>query len=242
MNYRPTRPVILITGSNQRTGASLAVELAKDAATVVIQSRHGEGADELVAAVKAAGANSYFVRGDVTNPDDVQKMVAEIEERSGRIDVLINNVGHFLQKSIREVDFNEWNDMINSNLTSCFLMCKEVLPGMEKRQFGRIINIADSAADRIQAAVKTTPYIIAKTGVLILTKSLALSYASSDITINAISPGVLENSIVKPPFEEIPKLRYGEISDILGAIRYFIEASSKYVTGANLLVAGARDL
>ena len=232
--------VVLVTGSGRRTGRALAVALATDAATVVIQSRSGRGADDAVAEVRAAGADSYALTGNVTDEADARAMVDEILDRSGRLDVLVNNVGHFEVAAINEVSLASWRDQIEAAATSCFVMSRAALPGMVARGYGRIVNIADSGADHLRAVPNLTPYMIGKTGVLILTKSLAVAYASHDVTVNAVSPGIIENSVTKPPggTDSIPKGRYAEIDEIAAAIRYFLSPGADYVTGANLKVGG----
>ncbi len=121
-------------------------------------------------------------------------------------------------------------------------MCKEVIPHMKRNNWGRIINITDAKATELKASLNTTAYNIAKTGLIILTKSLAKACGDYNVTINSIAPGVLCNSIIKPDVSEICKKRYSRPSDIVSAIRYFLSPESEYTTGANLEVTGGFNL
>ena len=117
-------------------------------------------------------------------------------------------------------------------------MCHAVLPGMRARGYGRIINIADSGADLSRPWERVTPYMVGKTGILILTKSLAQHYGPDGITVNSVSPGVMENSVTKPPVDEIPVRQFTPTSAIARAVLYFADPSAQSVTGANLKVGG----
>ena len=111
---------------------------------------------------------------------------------------------------------------------------------MERAGFGRVVNFADAAADLLRAVPTLTPYMVAKTGVLLLTKSLAHRYAEAGITVNAVSPGIIDNSVTKPPggVSAIPAGRYATTDDIVNAVLFLVSEESGYVTGTNLKVAG----
>ena len=231
--------VALVTGAARRTGRALALALAARGAEVAVHYR--SGADEAAAVVEeigAGGGSAFAVQAELRDP--AEEMVRAVGARAGRVDVLINNVGTFLVRGIDEVTPAEWEKSLATTVTATFLTCRAVLPGMAARGWGRIVNFADAGADHLRAAPNITPYLVGKTGVLILTKSLAAAYAARGITVNAVSPGIVDNSVTKPPGGElaIPAGRYATMADIANAVLFLLAESSAYITGANLKVAG----
>lgn len=233
--------VALVTGAAHRTGSAIATHLAARGAAVVVHYRSSAaGAQALTERLGGDTAGCYAEHADLTEPQGAETLVERIIDRSGRIDLLVNNVGSFQVKSIDQVDPAEWDRAIRTTVTAAFLVCRAVLPHMRAQRFGRIVNIADSAADKLSPQPTLTPYMVGKTGILILTKSLAAVTAECDITVNAVSPGIMENSVTKPPGgpEAIPKSRYGTYTDLNGAIEFFLRRETSYVTGENLKVSG----
>ena len=233
--------VALVTGAARRTGAAIAEHLAtRGAAVVVHHHTSATAARGLVERLGGDAAGCHAEAADLTDPGSVSAMVERIIERSGRIDLLVNNVGTFLVKPIERVDPAEWDRAVRTTVTAAFLVCRAVLPHMRRCGYGRIVNIADSAADKLSPQPTLAPYMVGKTGILILTKSLAATTADCDITVNAVSPGIMENSVTKPPGERaaIPKGRYGTYADLNGAIEFFLRRETSYVTGENLKVSG----
>lgn len=233
--------VALVTGGNIRTGRGLALRLAAQGFQVAIHYRSKpEEAAEVVQRIARSGGTAFAVRAELGEPAEVEEMVQAVVDRAETIDILVNNVGSFLVRNIAEVTPSEWNKIITSTVTSTFLSCRAVLPYMAKQGYGRIINFADASADHITAAPNITPYLVGKTGVLILTKSLATQYADQGITVNAISPGIIENSITKPPEGKhaIPAKRFATIEDITNAVLFLLKDASSYITGANIKVSG----
>ena len=181
--------VALVTGAARRTGAAIAGHLAtRGAAVVVHHHTSATAARELVERLGGDAAGCHAEAADLTDPGSVAKMVERIIERSGRIDLLVNNVGTFLVKPIERVDPAEWDRAVRTTVTAAFLVCRAVLPHMRRCGYGRIVNIADSAADKLSPQPTLAPYMVGKTGILILTKSLAATTADCDITVNAVSP------------------------------------------------------
>src|SRR3989338_869418 len=228
----------IVTGNAKRTGKAISIALAKEGYDVIVH--YNTSKKEAVSTEKelrSIGSDSFCIKADISTAGGATKLVEAAIRKKGRIDVLINNVGNFLVKTIDKVTPEEWEYLLRTTATTTFNMCHYALPYMVKQNFGRIVNISDSGADLIKAWPRITPYMAGKTSVLILTKSLAEAYAKYDITVNAVSPGVLENSIVKPE-EKIPKGRDASYSDITNAILFLIRKESEYITGSNIKVSG----
>jgi len=233
--------VALVTGAAHRTGAAIASHLSSRGAQVVVHYRSSAAvARELVDRIGGDTAGCYAESADLTDPLSVESLVDRIITRSGQIDLLVNNVGTFQVKRIDLLEPAEWEQSIRTTVTAAFLVCRTVLPHMRAQNFGRIVNIADSAADKISPQPTLAPYMVGKTGILILTKSLSSVTAGFDITVNAVSPGIMENSVTKPPGgpKAIPKKRYGTYADLNAAIEFFLRRETSYITGENLKVSG----
>ena len=233
--------VALVTGAARRTGRAVAEGLAAAGATVVVHHRASAGeAQQVVAAIEAGGGRAESAAADLSDETQARSLIAAIDEAHGRLDILVNNVGTFHVQDIAELSLAGWREAIESNVTTTFIACSAAIPLMERAGYGRVVNFADAAADLLRAAPTLAPYMVAKTGVLILTKSLAERYAAGGITVNAVSPGIIDNSVTKPPGGEqvIPAGRYATTDDILNAVLFLVRGESAYVTGTNLKVAG----
>lgn len=238
----------LITGSARGLGRDIALSLAGCGANVVIHYyKSRDRAEGLVHQIRNLGRQAFSFSADLTKFGQVNNLFQKVQQRYGSVDILINNVGNFLQKSLDQTSIQEWHDILESNLNSTFYCCKAALPLMRRQQYGRIINIALANADRIQAFKNITPYAIAKTGVLILTRSLAVEEAKNNITVNAVSPGLYDNgSLTKSEIlahsRHVPQGRVGRAHDLIGAIHYLLSDEAEYVTGANIIVSGGWGL
>ena len=233
--------VALVTGAGRRIGRGVALALAQQGAQVGVHYRsRPEEAAAVVREIAAAGGSAFATQAELRDPAAVEAMVAGVTARAGSLDILVNNVGTFLVKSIVEVTAAEWERNLASTVTVTFLTCRAALPGMIERGYGRIVNFADAGADHLRAAPNITPYLVGKTGVVILTKSLAAACARHGITVNAVSPGIVDNSVTKPPGAEeaIPAGRFATIDDISNAVLFLLRDASSYITGANLKVGG----
>lgn len=238
----------IITGSAKGIGAAIARLFAENGANVVINYRKSrEAARKLNEEISSTGAGSIAVKADVSNPDEAKMLIQTAVKSFGRIDILVNNAGDFLYKSIEDTSVEEWRGTIENNLHSTFYCIKESLDDMRKRSWGRIINIADARADKLNAQPLKTAYSIAKTGIIQLTRSFAVTGAKYGITVNAISPGYIDcgnysEKFIKSCEERIPAGKLGTPEDIAQTALFLVSDSASYITGANIEVAGGAEL
>ncbi len=240
---------ILITGAGRWSeggegglGAELAIRLAGQGHTVVINHRSSdEAAERLVEAIRNGPGRALAVRADVTDPDEVARMARTVRQELGGLDGLINNAGLFLLKDYEDLTPVEWESQIASTATATYYVSKTLLP-LLREQRGRIINISDAGADRITSRPRTLPYHIGKMGVLMITRTMARAEAGYGVTVNAILPGVLENSKPLPDRTRIPAGRHGTADDLLEVVTFLLSEKAGYVTGAFIQVGGGWNL
>jgi len=229
----------LVTGAARRTGRALALALAGAGADVAVHYR--SSADEaraVVDEIQRAGRRATAVRADLTDAEEAERAAREATAALGAIDILVNNVGVVVWKPLDELSPQDWRKCLDGTVTATWHACRAVLPTMRERGFGRIVNILDADADALAPVVYATPYKIGKTGTLVLTKSLAKNEGPYGITVNAISPGVLEDSEKKVPVERIPAGRPGTYADLASALLFLVSDEAGYATGTNLKVSG----
>lgn len=242
-NRKPgPRMKVLVTGSARGLGRHVAIGLGLDGHEVVVHYRSSRReAESAVSRIREAGGRAHAVQGDVTVPGEVEAMSEQIRADVGGLDVLVNNVGRFMLKHLDDMTVEEWDDQISSTVSASYYVSRAMLP-MLREGGGRIINIADSGADRIVARPRTLPYHIGKAGILMLTKTMAVTEAKYGITVNAILPGALENSDPLPPLARIPAGRYGRFDDVAAAIGFLLGDSSEYISGSFIQVGGGWNL
>ena len=238
---KPER-VAMVTGGARRLGASFCRHLATRGYRVVINYRTSRQQAELLAErIGRRGGEAMTCRADVTRKGDVRRMMDRVNHAFGRLDVLINNVGDYLEKPLARVSAEEWEAILRSNLTSAFLCTTEAIPLMRRRRCGRVVMIGYAPAGRVVASPRCAVYHLAKTGALILTKSMAVEEAPHGITVNMISPGTIFNSVKKPsrnPSDYIPAGRFCRYGDLLGMLDYLLSEEASYVTGGHFVVSG----
>lgn len=239
--------VALVTGSSRGIGKAIALSLAQQGANVAINYNTNEDAAiEVVKQIQALGKQAISVKADVSVSEASDTLVNTVIEQFGTIDILVNNVGEFFFKPLNVMNHNEWHYVLNSNLSSVYYLCHAVLPKMRTRRQGRIINIGLSPTYLVRGAPNIAAYAIAKTGVLILTRSLAVEEAANNITVNCVSPGLIDNGHL--PLEQkewmqkrVPMGRLGLPEEVAEAITFLASDSASYISGANIAVAGAWD-
>ncbi|TAD96384.1 MAG: SDR family oxidoreductase [Bacteroidetes bacterium] len=233
-----TQKVALITGSAKGLGKAIALHLAKKNYIVILHYLHSqEDAENTKQFIQKDGGTAIIYQADINDKKSIEQMFNFVEQTFGRLDILINNIGNYLKKNVLEVTYEQWQEIMNNNLTSVFYTSKLAIELMKKHSFGRIINLGFASIGQIKAEPLITPYFIAKTGVLLLTKSMAKEVAHLGINIHIISPGVLENSI-KKPIQDIPKARLGTFKDFCNVLDILISEENDYLTGTHIEIAG----
>lgn len=241
------RGTALVTGSARGIGRALAVALATEGFNVVVHYHHSaeDAAETARLCLEAGAAEDIRVvtwQADLTVSAQARQLILEADAAFPRspLSVLVNNVGNYLNKPLLEVTDAEWQDMLASNLGATFATCQQAAPLMQQAGWGRIINLGYAGARNMVARPGVLPYAIAKMGVLQLSRSLAAVLAGSGVSVNVVSPGVIETS-VSQPIREIPAGRVGTVQELVDAAMYFVR-SSDYVTGQEIEVAGGWHL
>ncbi|WP_254525097.1 SDR family NAD(P)-dependent oxidoreductase [Natrinema caseinilyticum] len=229
---------VLVTGSASGVGRELLLATADCGARTAVHYRtSAEAARDVAAAALERGApEAVTVQGDVTDPDDVDDLFAVVESELGPVDVLVNNVGDFAPSHWSDLEFETWNRVIETNLNGTYLCSKRALPGMRETGYGRIVNLGYASSERGLVSPKNFPYFVAKTGVMMFTRMLAADTCDDGITVNAISPYVVENSDEFP--EELPRGRPASFDDLVQPLYFFLDPDTGYVSGENIEVDG----
>jgi 3-oxoacyl-[acyl-carrier protein] reductase len=235
-------PAALVTGSAKGIGRALVLALAPAGYDVAVHYRSSEKeAKEVAEEARGFGVRAIVLRADVTKAREAQALVRRAHEELGGLDVLINNVGDFYQGKLEDHAIDDWHEMFDSNLHSAFYTCQAAVPLMRAAGGGRIINLAQAGVQNLVARPGITAYAIAKTGVLLYSKALAKVEAKHGITVNVLSPGIMENSVSKP-IEGVPMGREGRLGELAAAALYLLSPEARYLTGANIEVAGGWNL
>ena len=236
--------VALVTGGTRGIGEAICLAL-KDAGFKVVATYAGneEAAQKFI---DQTGIQAY--RFDVGNYDDCQEAVQKIENEVGPVEVLINNAGITRDGTMHKMSFEQWNQVIQTNLTSCFNMCHAVLDGMRDRGFGRIVNIGSINGQAGQYG--QVNYAAAKSGIHGFTKALAQEGAAKGITVNAIAPGYIATEMVRAVPENvlekivqrIPVGRLGEASEIARGVVFLTADDAGFITGSTLSINGGQHM
>lgn len=230
--------IALVTGSSKGIGRDIAIRLTEICSGVAVHYMNNrQAAGKVVDRIKEKGKRSEYFRADLTKEKEALSLVRKVEEQFGKIDILVNNFGPILVKPWEKVTSFEWELVLRANLLSALYCLKAVLPGMRKREWGRIVNLGYSRVEQLVAFSTITPYAIAKTGLLILTRSAAASEASAGITVNMVSPGLMKGGIL-PGRRDIPRGRLGKFKDVSRAVLFLVSEEADFITGTNLIVAG----
>ena len=248
-----TGKVVLITGATSGLGATAAISLASKGAKVAITGRRAEQGAAVVAQMEAAGGEGMFIRSDVTVQADVDAMVARTVDRWGRLDGAVNNAGITggMFKPVADYSDEDWNSVIDINLTGVFTSMRAQIPAMLASGGGSIVNIS-SVYGLNGGDIGNCGYVSSKWGVIGLTKTAAIDYARQGIRVNAVCPGYCHSEMVDPYAEAEPALfeklleRYtasgklGESHVVGDAIEWLLSDQSSFVSGAAIPVQGGQ--
>lgn len=234
--------IALVTGSSGGMGRDIALKLADKTKGVVVHYKENrDAAMDVVREIERKGKLSGCFQADLTREDQAHALIGKAEDKFGRLDILINNFGPMLKKSWQGLEARDWEYMWQGNLGSAFYCIQAVLPGMRDRKWGRIVNMGFSRVEQLAAFREIVPYAAAKAGLLILTRSIAASAASDGVTVNMVSPGLVEGGIM-PEDLNIPAGRLGSFDDVANAVLFLASDRAGYITGNNLIVAGGWKL
>ena len=246
-SFRLDGKVALVTGGARGLGLTMATALAEAGADVALSGRSLGPAEEAASALaKATGRRAKAFAADVTSAADVERLAASVESALGPIDVLINNAGVNIRGTVDQLTEADWDSVIDTNLKGPFLCARAIGPGMVKRGWGRVVNLGS-----ILGAVALggrAPYASSKAGVINLTRVLALEWAGTGVTSNAICPGPFATEMNLPLLNDpvkyqefvkkIPMGRWGELDELAGAVVFLASPASSFITGASLFVDG----
>ena len=243
-----TDKVVLVTGASRGIGRSIAETLGQSGATVIGTATSDSGADAITAYFSEMGVQGVGKKLNVADPDSIATVLKEISDEYGAIGVLVNNAGITRDNLLMRMKDDEWDDIINTNLSSVFRLSKACLRGMMKARSGRIISIASVVGATGNAG--QCNYAAAKAGIVGFSKSLAREVGSRGITVNVVAPGFIDTDMTKALTDEqrdsmastIPLGALGQPKDIANAVLFLASDMGNYVTGETLHINGGMHM
>jgi len=238
--------IALVTGASRGLGKAMAVALASEGAGVALVSRGEAELNQVAAEIQAAGGVAAVFPADVASEEQVLQTESRVRARLGKVSILINNAGLNVRKSVTDLTPEDWRRVIETNVSSAFLLCRSFVPHMKGQGYGRILNIA-SVMGSISLPNRTA-YSASKAALLGFTRSLALELAEERITVNTISPGLFETELARPVLDNpeikaqflanIPLARTGKPEEIGALAVYLCSDDAGYITGSDILIDG----
>ena len=237
--------VALVTGSSRGIGRAIALELAKNGITIIVNNdKNSQEGFEVVNEIKRLGQHAIYIQADISDFNQVEKMVEKIINEFGRIDILINNAGITRDKMLVNMDIDEWNRVISVNLTGAFNCTKSVIKYMKKQGGGKIINISSVMGE--VGNIGQANYSAAKGGLISFTKTVAKEYAREGIIVNAVAPGFIETKMLETIPEkvmqkilaQVPLGRLGKTEEVAKLVCFLASDDANYITGQVINING----
>jgi len=232
--------IVLVTGSSHGIGREIAVRLAdvpEVSAVAVHYHQNREAAGAVVESVKSKGKGSSAFQADLLVEDQAVGLIGRVQEVFGQLDILVNDFGPFITKPWQDLTGADWEGILRGTLLSAFYCLKAALPGMRDNGWGRIINIGYSRAEQLASFPGILPYAVAKTGLLTVTRTVAVAEAGKGVTVNMVSPGLMKGGAM-PQTKNIPERAIGEFKDVAEAVLFLASDRAAAVTGTNIIVSG----
>ena len=238
---RPDGAVILVTGASTGIGAAIARELAAGGWAVAAGFRSdADGAARTVDAIEQAGGSALAIGGDVCDPDAMADVLAQAQERLGPVLGLVNNAGVRADGLAIQIDDDQWDRVLDTNLSAAFKLTRSVIRPMMNTRFGRVVNVASVVGPRANAGQAN--YAAAKAGLIGMTKTIGVEIARKGVTVNAVAPGFIETEMTadvpKEVLAAVPARRAGRPDEVAAAVRFLASDEASYITATTLFVDG----
>jgi 3-oxoacyl-[acyl-carrier protein] reductase len=236
--------IALVTGASRGIGRVCALELARAGAKVALAARQVDRLEEVAAEIRAGGGESFVVAIDLSSQNSIKEAISKVAKEFGRIDILVNNAGMTKDGLALRMKADDWNLVLQTNLTGAFFCIQQVISPMMRERWGRIVNISSVVGEAGNAGQAN--YVASKAGLIGLTKSLAQELGSRNITVNAVAPGFIETDMTAvlrdehrvKIVESIPLGRIGTAPEVAAAVRFLCSEDASYITGNVIDVNG----
>ena len=239
---RPENATALVTGASKGIGAAVAIALAEDGWNVGVNYRSDKaGAEKTVKAIEEAGGKAIAIEGDVADANGVpDELISKLESELGPVLALVNNAGITADGLAIQLEDEQWDSVLQTNLTAAFRMTRRAMRPMIKARYGRIVNVASVVGPRANAGQAN--YAAAKAGLIGMTKTVATEVAKRGVTVNAVAPGFIATAMTEDipdaVMEAVPAKRPGTPEEVAAAVRFLASDDAGYVTGSTLFVDG----